>query len=106
MKNFKIFVLGLGLGLCGNAKAQTFIYSNKPKEGPIMIVAGITLTTTSIIQNNVDGYYSNTYSNFSNTYTVIYNKPNILTNYPNNFMFGLGVTITVTGLFSTVRFLR
>jgi hypothetical protein len=103
MKNFKVLVLMLGLGLCGNAKAQTFRYSNKSKNGPIMVVAGVTLTTASIIQNNSDGQYVTTYSVFTNSYTTNYVKPNILSNTPTNIMLGVGVTLTITGLISSLR---
>jgi hypothetical protein len=103
MKNFKVLVLMLGLGLCGNAKAQTFRYSNKSKNGPIMVVAGVTLTTASIIQNYSDGVYLKTYPNYYGNYVMSYNTPNIFTNTPNNIMLGVGVTLTITGLISSLR---
>jgi hypothetical protein len=106
MKNFKILVLMLGLGLCGNAKAQTFRYSAKSKNGPIMIVAGVTLTTASIVQNYSDGVYVNTYPNYYGNPTLVYNPPNILTNPPVNVMFGVGVTLTITGLISTITLVK
>ena len=53
MKNFKILILGLvvSLGLCVKTKAQTFRYSNKPKNGPIILVCGVSLLTASILEN-------------------------------------------------------
>jgi hypothetical protein len=104
MKNFKIFVLGLfiSLGLCGNTKAQTFRYSNKPKNGPIMLVGGVSLLTASILENNAQGDWVYSYSQKTNSFTKQYVKPNILTNTPVNIIFGVGVTLTVTGLFSSL----
>jgi hypothetical protein len=104
MKNFKIFVLGLfiSLGLCGNVKAQTFRYSNKPKNGPIMLVGGVSLLTASILENNTQGDWVYSYSQKTNSFTKQYVKPNILTNTPVNIIFGVGVTLTVTGLFSSL----
>jgi hypothetical protein len=104
MKNFKIFVLGmvLGLGLCGNAKAQTFRYSNKPKNGPIILVGGVSLLTASILENNTQGNWVYSYSQITNSFTKQYVRPNILTNTPVNIVFGVGVTLTATGLISSL----
>jgi hypothetical protein len=56
MKNFKNFILVLMLSLSfGLSKAQTFRYSNKPKNGPIMIVGGVVLLTASILENETQG---------------------------------------------------
>lgn len=108
MKNFKIFVLGLvlGLGLCGNTNAQTFRYSNKPKNGPIMLVAGSVLITASILENNAQGDWVYTYSPSSGTYTKVYKRPNILKNTPANIMLGVGITLSVSGLVGSLRSLR
>jgi len=105
MKNFKILILSIliGLSLSKESKAQTLININRPNESLVLITAGLTLTTISILQNNADGFYNKTYSNFNNTYTVTYVKPNILTNAPNNLVFGVGVTFTFTGLLSSFR---
>lgn len=104
MKNFKIIFLGLilSLGLCGNTKAQTFRYSNKPKNGPIMLVGGITLITASVLENNAQGDWVYTYSPKSGTFTKEYVRPNIFKNTPVNIFFGVGITLTVTGLFSSI----
>ena len=104
MKNFNIFVLGLfiSLSLCGNTKAQTFRYSNKPKNGPIMLVGGVSLLTASVLENNAQGDWVYSYSQKTNFFTKQYVKPNILTNTPVNIIFGVGVTLTVTGLFSSL----
>lgn len=104
MKNFKILVLGmvLGLGLCGNTKAQTFRYSNKPKKGPIILVCGVSLLTASILDNNSQGEWVYSYSPSKNSYTKNYVKPNILLNTPVNIVFGVGVTFTATGLISSL----
>jgi len=104
MKNFKIFVLGLvvSLSLCVKTKAQTFRYSNKPKNGPIMLVGGVSLLTASILENNTQGDWVYSYSQKTNSFTKQYVKPNILTNTPVNIIFGVGVTLTVTGLFSSL----
>lgn len=108
MKNFKILILGLvlSLGLCVKTKAQTFRYSNKPKNGPIMLVGGVTLITTSVIDNNSQGYWKHTYSAKTNSYTKQYVKPNILANTPVNIIFGVGVTLTVTGFFSSLMSIK
>jgi hypothetical protein len=104
MKNFKIFVLGLfiSLSLCVKTKAQTFRYSNKPKNGPIMLVGGVSLLTASVLENNAQGDWVYSYSQKTNSFTKQYVKPNILTNTPVNIIFGVGVTLTVTGLFSSL----
>jgi hypothetical protein len=104
MKNFNIFVLGLvvSLSLCVKTKAQTFRYSNKPKNGPIMLVGGVSLLTASILENNAQGDWVYSYSQKTNSFTKQYVKPNILTNTPVNIIFGVGVTLTVTGLFSSL----
>jgi hypothetical protein len=90
------------LGLCGNTKAQTFRYSNKPKNGPIMLVGGVSLLTASVLENNAQGDWVYSYSQKTNSFTKQYVKPNILTNTPVNIIFGVGVTLTVTGLFSSL----
>ena len=104
MKNFRILILGLvvSLGLCGNTKAQTFRYSNKPKNGPIMLVGGVTLLTASILENNSQGDWVYTYSYANSSFTKEYVRPNILTNYTVNIFFGVGVTLTATGLISSL----
>jgi hypothetical protein len=104
MKNFNIFVLGLvvSLSLCVKTKAQTFRYSNKPKNGPIMLVGGVSLLTASVLENNAQGDWVYSYSQKTNSFTKQYVKPNILTNTPVNIIFGVGVTLTVTGLFSSL----
>ena len=90
------------MGLCGNTKAQTFRYSNKPKNGPIMLVGGVSLLTASVLENNAQGDWVYSYSQKTNSFTKQYVKPNILTNTPVNIIFGVGVTLTVTGLFSSL----
>jgi hypothetical protein len=62
MKNFKIFVLGLvvSLSLCVKTKAQTFRYSNKPKNGPIM------LERLSHLFPAYEGYFETTFN-----YTIL-----------------------------------
>jgi len=104
MKNFNNFVLGLvvSLSLCVKTKAQTFRYSNKPKNGPIMLVGGVSLLTASVLENNAQGDWVYSYSQKTNSFTKQYVKPNILTNTPVNIIFGVGVTLTVTGLFSSL----
>jgi hypothetical protein len=108
MKNFKILLLGmvLGLGLCGNTKAQIFRYSNKYQKGAIILVAGVTFITTSVIQNNAQGYYTNIYSPYYNTFNNVYVTPNILNNTPNNIMLGVGITLSVTGIVYCLRTIR
>ena len=104
MKNFKILILGLvvSLGLCVKTKAQTFRYSNKPKNGPIILVGGVTLLTASILENNSQGDWVYTYSPKTNSFTKEYVRPNILANTPVNVIFGIGVTFTATGLISSL----
>ena len=103
MKNFNIFVLGLvlSLSLCVKTKAQTFRYSNKPKNGPIMLVGGVSLLTASVLENNAQGDWVYSYSQRTNSFTKQYVRPNILTNTPVNIVFGVGVTLTATGLISS-----
>jgi hypothetical protein len=104
MKNFKIFVLGmvLGLGLCGTTKAQTFRYSNKPKKGPVILVGGVSLLTASILENNAQGEWVYSYSQRTNSFKKNYVRPNILLNTPVNIVFGVGITLTATGLISSL----
>ena len=108
MKNFRILILGLvvSLGLCVKTKAQTFRYSNKPKNGPIMLVGGVTLITASVLENNAQGDWKYTYSAKTNSFTKEYVRPNIFKNTPVNIIFGVGVTLTVTGLFSSLMSIK
>jgi hypothetical protein len=99
MKNFKIvvFVLLLGLGLCSNVKAQYMTTSKNKNVSVVLMVSGGSLITASILQNNASGIWVSNYSYYANSYTSTYVKPNIFTNTPNNIMFGVGVTLTITG---------
>jgi len=99
MKNFKIviFVLLLGLGLCGNAEAQHMTFPKNKNVSVVLMVSGGSLLTSSILQNKADGEWVNNYSSFKNSYTSTYVKPNIFLNTPNNIMFVAGVTLTITG---------
>lgn len=104
MKNFKIFIfiLLLGLGLCGNTKAQHMTISNSKNMSLVLTVSGGSLLTASILQNRSDGYWVSNYSSYKNSYTSTYVKPNIFLNTPNNIMFVTGVTLTATGLISSL----
>ena len=79
MKNFKIvvFVLLLGLGLCGNTKAQHMTISNSKNVYLVLTVSGGSLLTASILQNRADGEWVSSYSSYKNSYTSTYVKPNI-----------------------------
>ena len=94
MKNFKILVviLLLGLGLCGNTKAQHMTISNSKNVYLVLTVSGGSLLTASILQNRADGYWVSNYSSYKNSYTSTYVKPNIFLNTPNNSMFVTGIT--------------
>ena len=104
MKNFKIvvFVLLLGLGLCDDAKAQHMTISNSKNVSLVLTVSGGGLLTASILQNRADGYWVNNYSSYKNSYTSTYVKPNIFLKTPNNIMFVTGITLTATGLISSL----
>jgi hypothetical protein len=104
MKNFKNFILVLMLSLSfGLSKAQTFRYSNKPKNGPIMIVGGVVLLTASILENETQGYIKTTYNTRTGQFEKTVVRPNILTNFPVNVMFGVGITLTIGGTYSWIR---
>ena len=104
MKNFKILVviLLLGLGLCGNTKAQHMTISNSKNVYLVLTVSGGSLLTASILPNRADGYWVSNYSSYKNSYTSTYVKPNIFLNTPNNIMFVTGITLTATGLISSL----
>jgi hypothetical protein len=67
-----------------------------------MLVGGVSLLTASILENNARGDWVYSYSQKTNSFTKQYVKPNILTNTPVNIIFVVGVTLTVTGLFSSL----
>ena len=67
-----------------------------------MLVGGVSLLTASVLENNAQGDWVYSYSQKTNSITKQYVKPNILTNTPVNIIFGVGVTLTVTGLFSSL----
>lgn len=104
MKNFKVvvFILLLGLGLCDDAKAQHMTISKNKNVSLVLTVSGGGLLTASILQNNADGEWVSNYSIYNNKYTSTYVRPNIFTSTPNNIMFVTGITLTATGLISSL----
>ena len=91
MKNFKIIILCLGL--CFNAKAQTFFSQKYWKSGPVILTAGTFMLGASMLD------YGYGYNGF-------YIRPAYITTYPRNVFFGVGVGVAFTGGIITYRFLR
>jgi|LakMenE01Jun11ns_1017448.scaffolds.fasta_scaffold9950603_7 hypothetical protein len=97
MKNFKLFLISLiiGLSICQIGKSQAILYQKKLKSSTFMISAGTMMLGASMFDYN-----------FYGPYPTIYYRPNFFRTYPRNLFFGVGVGLAVSGGVITYRFLR
>ena len=86
--------------LCGiNLQAQKRSSSSDKSEGIALLLGGTSFTFAAVIEG---GSQYGTYKpsqNGKNTNSVLFNPP-FIAQTPRNIMFGIGLTLTITGLIS------
>lgn len=96
IKHKLLFLVLLISQLCHSQ--ATFYRRNERKDRAATItVSGVVLTSAAILDNLNKGEWVNTANGRQ------YKYPNILTSFPQNIMFGVGVSVTIGGLFSFGR---
>ena len=67
------------------------------RSGPIMVTGGIALITAAVLENRVSGDWKTLYVKGQPQSTYV--PANILTSFPQNILLGVGVGLTIAGLF-------
>jgi hypothetical protein len=93
LKSIPLYFALLASQLC-YCQATFHRRDERKEKATIITVSGFVLTSAAVLDNLNKGQWVNTVDGRKYVY------PNIITNSPQNIMFGVGVSLTIGGLFS------